>query len=493
MRNIYLIARRDYLGYVTSWGFWLGILMLPLIIGASAILPRMVVENQPTRYYTVIEEGTLYKDLIANVLEERRINNVRNQLDTLRQNPPEGFNVGSYEAFQEAVIGGADLDGAIASIDPGVVLDIPDVDWIHVEPPTSDPEALNRFLLGEETLPGAGDRTLFAAIVATELAGKDGELNPALLYQSRNVTNRDLLSAVRAAARDSGRERVYKEAGISSREVEAAAQRAIGVVPLKIGATGEGSTASIADMAPFFAAAAIVFVLWFMVFSMVQYLLAGTIEERGNKIFDTLLTSANLRQLLIGKLLAVFALTLTLMGSWALAFFAISTAANVSVPAVVGEVLGAMASSTLDPAILGPTIISFVLGYLIYGALFLALGSLCETVQESQTLISPLLILLMIPLFMLVIAIENPSSQIMAVLSWVPFFTPFLLILRLPNELPLWEISALIGLMALTTVIILWAAMKVYRAGAVHGAGVDSVGRWFKSLIPGMASAKQAD
>lgn len=484
MRNIYLVARRDYLGYVTSWGFWLGILLLPLIIGGSAIVPRLIVENQPTRYYTVIEQGTEYRDLIADVLEDRRIGDVRRQLRTLTQDPPEGFRVESFEAFQDAVIGGASLQEALDGIDTGVTLDIPSTDWVYVEPPTTDPDELNAYLLEQRMLDG--DRSLFAAVVQTEVPSPDGSMVPALVYQSANVTNRGLVTAVEAAARDAGRIRVYEAAGITSREVEAAAQTSLQVIPVKLGVSGESATASIADMAPFFAAAAIVFVLWFMVFSMVQYLLAGTIEERGNKIFDTLLTSTNLRQLLIGKLLAVFGLTLTLMGSWAFLAFAISSALNLELPAVFGSVLSAMGQTALQPQVLIPTLISFVLGYLIYGALFLALGSLCETVQESQTLISPLLILLMIPLFMLVMAIEDPGSQILALMSWFPFFTPFLLILRLPNELPLWEVSALILLMLVTTALILWAAMRVYRAGAVNGAGVDSVGRWFQSLIPGM-------
>ena len=494
MRNIYLIARRDYLGYVTSWGFWLGILLLPLIIGGSAVLPTMIRDNQPVRFYTVIEEGTAYRDLIAQTLEERRIYSVRRQLEGLLNERPEGFNPESVETFKQAVIDGADLQGALDAIDPGVILNIPDEDWVYVDPPVNDPEALTPYLLGETLLPGSGGRSLFAAIIESEYPDPNtGEIKPVLLYTSSNVTNEDLASAVRSAARESGRLALYDSVGLTQREVDAAEKAAIDVQKVKVGATGEASAVTFADRAPFFAAVAIVFVLWFMVFSMVQYLLAGTIEERGNKIFDTLLTSASLRQLLIGKLLAVFALTLTLMGSWALGAFVISNALNAELPAMAGQVIGAIGASVIDPAILVPTIISFILGYLIFGALFLALGSLCETVQESQTLISPLLIVLMIPMFMLVMAIENPTSPILAALSWVPFLTPFLLILRLPNELPLWEISALIGLMAVTTVLILWAAMKVYRAGAVHGAGVDSVGHWLKSLIPGMGSAKKAD
>jgi ABC-2 type transport system permease protein len=65
----------------------------------------------------------------------------------------------------------------------------------------------------------------------------------------------------------------------------------------------------------------------------------------------------------------------------------------------------------------------------------------------------------------------------------VPLFTPFLLILRIPQDPPLWEILAQMGLMALVTAVIVWLSTKVYRAGAVHGAGIGELGGMIKSAI----------
>jgi ABC-2 type transport system permease protein len=74
-----------------------------------------------------------------------------------------------------------------------------------------------------------------------------------------------------------------------------------------------GAEVTLADRAPVFVAGALAYFLWLMVFSIIQYLLMGTIEERSNKIFDTLLTSVRMPELLAGKLLAVFAVTSTMM------------------------------------------------------------------------------------------------------------------------------------------------------------------------------------
>ena len=76
---------------------------------------------------------------------------------------------------------------------------------------------------------------------------------------------------------------------------------------------------------------------------------------------------------------------------------------------------------------------------------------------------------------MLAFAIQDAESALIEIMAWVPVFTPFLLILRMPTEPPLWEVFAQLGLMAFTTFLILYLATRVYRAGAVHGAGVNDV------------------
>jgi ABC-2 type transport system permease protein len=139
----------------------------------------------------------------------------------------------------------------------------------------------------------------------------------------------------------------------------------------------------------------------------------------------------------------------------------------------------------LQPKIIIPTLFSFFFGYLIYGSIFMALGSLCDTVQEAQTLLSPLILILMMPMFMIMLAFNDPTSPIVSFVSWVPIFTPFLLILRMPNDPSIWLVISQIGLMAVTSFVILWLSTKVYRAGAVHGAGVSDATAWLKGLIPG--------
>ena len=295
-----------------------------------------------------------------------------------------------------------------------------------------------------------------------------------------------MLSIAEEAERRLAQEAVFNEAGVSTDLLSQASERTRPITELRanpVADTGD-STVGTADRAPYIASVGMAFMLWFLIFSVVNYLLMGTIEERSNKIFDSLLTSVKLPNLLAGKLLAVLAVALTLMSVWAIGSGAIGlTLFSRLTPDLRGDVLTVI-GAVANPSLLLPAILSFILGYLMFGSVFLALGSLCDTIQEAQTLMTPLIVMLMVPMFMIIVAISDPQSPILSVMSWIPVFTPFLLILRIPTEPPLWEVLGQLGLMVVATFIVLWLAARVYRAGAVHGAGVADAAKMFGRLMP---------
>lgn len=464
MRNTYLVFKRDYLGYVQAWGFWLGILAMPILIVLVVALLSFANSATPDRYYTVLESGTAYAEEIEAEFQRER----------------EAF----AELTRELVGGNAPIDGGGgAEADDG-----PGSKFIQVAPPANTIDGLRPYLLGEETIDGPdGSQPLFAAIIV----GSDGS---GIEYWSDDVNVPDLRRKVQSASRRISRDTVFAANDIDPGIIKQADDAALEVFERRIRTEAEQATAgndvTIADRAPFFVSLGIAYVLWLMIFSVIQYLLMGTIEERSNKIFDALLTSVRLPQLLAGKLGAVFAVTATMMGVWALvASSAVIFGASFLDANQTADMNEAI-SASLTPSIIIPALISFVLGYLMYGVVFMALGSLCDTIQEAQTLLSPLMLLLMMPMFMIMIAFNDPSSPVVAIVSWIPLFTPFLLILRMPTEPPMWEVLAQIGMMAVTTMVMLWLATKVYRAGAVHGAGISDATAWLKGLIPGMGKKK---
>ena len=466
MRNTFLVFKRDYLGYVQAWGFWLSIASLPFLMALGFGFAMLAATSTPVRYYSVIEAGTIYTDHIETEFAKSiSIDDLQNA----GQNP---------EATSQAL-------SEVASEDTGLSLET----YIRIPPPARDVDGLRPYLLGEQLVDGPeGEKPLFAAINVPS-DGSDIE------YWSEDITVRGLRSTVSRASRAISRQRVFAEANIDPSIIKEADDAALDVLERRIRTVQEqaetGDDVTVADRAPFFASLGLSYMLFFMVFSALQYLTMGTIEERSNKIFDTLLTSVRIPQVLAGKLAAVAGVTLTMMGAWALfASVGVIIGATVLPPEVMEPIQEGIAA-VITPSIILPTIISFILGYLMYGMVFLALGSLCDTIQEAQTLLSPLMIVLMMPMLMIAVAANDPSSPLISIVSWIPLFTPFMLILRMPTDPPLWEVMAQIGLMALTAFLILWLASKVYRAGAVHGAGMSDAMSWIKGFLPG--KKKQAE
>lgn len=483
IRSTYLVTRRDYLGYVSAWGFWLGLLFTPVILAVFILAPTFAQNAQPTRYFTIIEQGTEFTDALRAELSDSESGMARAMLDPMAA--IEDRESEKIAVFDAAIDEGASVTEAFEQAGGNPDL-LPRQDYVEVVPPVRTSEALAPYIAGETLIDTPeGPQPLFAAFLVNETSGE-------IEYWSENLQAQGLISAAQQAEQDLQLDRALAKVNVS-RDVLTQARAARRDVTQQRVRTGEdaevGSEVTQADQAPFVVSVMMAFSLWFLIFSVVNYLLMGTIEERSNKIFDSLLTSVKLPHMLAGKLLAVLLLSFTLVGFWSIGSGVLMWFARDAIPADASQFLGAVVTAAANPALFIPALISFVLGYLMYGSLFLALGSLCDTIQEAQTLMTPLIVTLMAPLAMLAFAIQDAESALIEIMAWVPVFTPFLLILRMPTEPPLWEVFAQLGLMTLTTLVILYLATRVYRAGAVHGAGVNDVMAFFGKLVPGKKAA----
>lgn len=479
IRSTYLVTLRDYLGYVSAWGFWLGLLFTPVILGIFILAPTFAQNAQPTRYYSVIESGTAFTDALRLQMSETESRTARMMLDPLAIAEDRASE--KLDAFDAARDEGASVREAFEAAG-GTPAMLPRQDFVEVPAPTADRDALTPYLLTEKLVDTPeGPQPLFAAFFVNQTSGE-------IEYWSENLQARTLISAAQQAESDLQLDRALAAVDVT-RDVlvqARAARRDVKQQRVRTGAEADiESEVTQNDRAPFVVSIMMAFSLWFLIFSVINYLLMGTIEERSNKIFDSLLTSVKLTHLLAGKLLAVLLLSLTLMAFWGLGSGLLTWSMQDSIPADIAQGLGSLVTAAANPVLFVPAIISFVLGYLMYGSLFLALGSLCDTIQEAQTLMTPLFVTLMAPLAMLAFAIQDAESALIEIMAWVPVFTPFLLILRMPTEPPLWEVLAQLGVMAVTTIVILHLATRVYRAGAVHGAGVNEVGAFFGKFVPG--------
>ena len=482
MRGIWLVARREYLGYVTAWGFWLGLILTPLGLLAGAVLPRAIESNQPIRYYVVVDTHDDFSQAVQDHLDGWRAGT---SLALLEQHvaplSPEEQRT-AVRAFEEARANGETPEDALVAAGAPQTVQAPERKFVEINSPSARIKELERIMKSGQTLSGPeGPRTLFAAlIVHRDQIGKIESID----YVSQDVVISDLRTAAEGALKRLAREELLGTVGMSNLDIRAAEAGIPPVINKRFDDNAsqqqpDRETAknevTLTDRAPYIAASLIALFLWLLIFSVVNFLLTGTIEERSNKIFDSLLTCVRLTDLLFGKLLGVLMLSLTLVGVWLL----MAIWGGLHFADQLGPAATEFLAAALSPGLIAPALIGFLMGYVIYGAVFLALGSLCDTIQEAQTLMTPLIIFLMIPLALVVVAITNPDSPLLHALSWMPFFTPFLMILRAPLE-PSWiEVVGQTLLMTGFTGLVVWTATRIYRAGAVHGAGLNETRTWF--------------
>ena len=221
-----------------------------------------------------------------------------------------------------------------------------------------------------------------------------------------------------------------------------------------------GGEVSMRDRIPSFIGLAAGFLLWSLVITGASILLNSVMEEKSNRILEVLLSSASATEILTGKVLGVAMLTLSVLVVWGgIGTFGLLSASP-QTAATVGQVL-------MHDGLVFYFIAYMVGGYLMYAVLFAAIGAFCETPRDAQTLMGPIMMILVVPMLVMQMALTSPDAPVVKVLSWIPFFTPFLMSARAPSDPPLVEIVlTLIGMFA-TAALMVWIAGRAFRAGAL--------------------------
>jgi ABC-2 type transport system permease protein len=202
------------------------------------------------------------------------------------------------------------------------------------------------------------------------------------------------------------------------------------------------------------------------------------IQEKTSRIFEVMLAIAKPGDMLAGKLIGVGAVGLTQIGIW-----------TVAAAAIAGSALAApILSGTLSihfswiEGVLFP--VYFVLGYLLYAALFAGLAATCETEQELQ-MYTPLAALpVWLSFALIVMVINNPDSLLSIAASLFPATAPIIMMLRMGSQMPpVWQFVASIAIMILSIWGVLWFSTRLYRVGILmYGkrATLPEILRWLR-------------
>lgn len=222
------------------------------------------------------------------------------------------------------------------------------------------------------------------------------------------------------------------------------------------------------------------FIIYGAMFGYGAVIMRSVMEEKTSRIVEVIASSVRPFELLMGKVTGVALLGLTQFVIWAVAGALLLMAAAPLASIFMGDggetaqlaaspeaaETAAFSIPSISPFLWIGFVLFFLLGFLVYSALFAAVGSAVDQESDSQQLQLPIIMLIIIPLMFLFPVSDDPSSAMAISLSMVPFFAPILMPVRMAVlSLPFWQVGGTILLMILTFVVLIWMSSRIYRTG----------------------------
>jgi ABC-2 type transport system permease protein len=217
---------------------------------------------------------------------------------------------------------------------------------------------------------------------------------------------------------------------------------------------------------------AVMMVLMFIVImGGAPQLLNSVIEEKMSRISEVLIGSVAPFELMMGKLLACAGGSLVL------------SAMYLTGAMMMANKYGYVGA--LTPAMAGWFVLFLLMGVLIFGSIFIAIGAACNDLKDSQNMMTPVMLFMMLPVFTWGAVLRAPDSTLAIALSLLPTAAPFLMLLRIalhPGP-PMWQVLLSVTLTALATAGAVWAAGRIFRTGILmqgKSASVREMLRWVR-------------
>lgn len=439
MRKVWVIAAREYNAAVRTKAFVIGLLIMPVLMCGSFIAQKLLgnLHDVATQKFAVIDRNgnVALIEALRHKVDERNANvndpvsgkQVRPKFELELLPSLETDSKEAIDSLRERLSSRVRQGELIGILEIGAAVDEPTPTRPGADP--SDDRCALRYQTNRPTqqdFPKLAEITISEVIQAQRAARAD--LNLARVKTA--MTPVPLVSK-----------------GLSWRNP-------------KTGEVEDDKDAS--RFATLFVPGALMVLMYMLILMGATPLMQSVVEEKMNRVAEVLLGSARPFQLMVGKLLGMTGVSLTmsavyLAGAW-------WAAHRYGFAEYVG----------LD--LLAWFIAFQALASLMYGSLFIAVGAACTDLKETQTLMWPVLVLAMLPMFVLGNVLQEPNGPAATGMSFFPFATPTLMVARMavPPGAPWWHPPVGVGLVLLTTLVCIYAAGRIFRVGLLlQGKGAD--------------------
>ena len=212
------------------------------------------------------------------------------------------------------------------------------------------------------------------------------------------------------------------------------------------------------------------FIIYMFIIMYGGMVMQGVMEEKTNRIIEVMISSVKPFDLMMGKIIGIGFVGLTQVFLWgilttvlvsgSLFFFGGNTSPE-DISIQVQEIINSINFGMIGTCF----VLYFIGGYLLYAALFAAIGSALEQQEDTQQFMTPIMLLMAFSLYAGIYSMNNPDGPLAFWCSMIPFTSPIVMMVRLPFDIPVWELALSFALLFATAILIIWFSAKIYRVG----------------------------
>lgn len=491
MSNILLVAAREFRQIAATRGFWVTLLILPLVFAAGPLVSRYMDRSDTERVMLIDRTGGDVASAIGARIDLDHQRRVLTRLARyverhgLERADPAALWANTNRWYGDGEVARFAADGglaralaAIARVKPAEVpaFEAPKPYVTLVPPPAAlanVPDA--RLTTAIPPLLQKGEGKAAEPLNYALLIPADFGRSPGVRLWSDGPPSGDFIQTLQQ---------------VLGRDLQARYLAANGVAPA-IGATAVALTPAIAVETPSRDSArqrvlirsilplASAYILLMSLILSGSWMLQGSVEERSNKLIETMLACVTPNELMYGKLVGTVAIGLSMVATWAACGLFAAYATHGAIADLIRPALDPVSS----PGAIATILYFFVAGYVMVAMIFLVIGATAESMRDAQSYLTPVLLVIMLPVTLLVQAVMRGAEGIgVQVLTWVPLYTPFAVLARLGTGMPTWQVVGAGALLAAFVAVEMLLLGRIFRASLLASGERPGL----KALIRGM-------
>jgi ABC-2 type transport system permease protein len=404
IKRVYSVIKREFITRVMKKSFLIFTLLTPILLGALMVLPSLMwmVKSGKSQNIMVFDETNSIYDKLVLKSSEK---------EAKGDNPADATLVVQFLKPK----GGLEIEGVVKEI--------------------------------------SNDKSELDGILEIK---KDEKGEMTSTFYGKNISNIKLVATLERLINEINLENQLKKNNIPD-DIAKELQKKIDIKAVKIEKGGKTKESSF--LKEYIKTFIATLLLYFLIVGYGQTLMRGVMEEKSSRVVEILLSSLKPSELLLGKVVGIASVGLFEFLIWTLSGIILFLANPLNFTSSFNK-------SFIKPEEIVLFLIFFVLGFLFYASIFAAVGSVCSTDQEVQQVMIPIVIILIFPVLILGLILQNPNALWLIILSVIPIFSPTLMMTRLAiMSVPLWQTLLSIAFLIGGIIFVAWAGGKIFRTG----------------------------